>query len=107
MSTHHAEAGVDMTQPTSSILNTGTRKIHDEVVNSKGASHLTKGELDREEYTRYLMMLWHIYTYVFSSTLTMLRQPISGFMRPPLVRSRRVWLQMPTTASSPRRTILL
>ena len=51
-----------MAKPTSSISMTGTRKIHDEITNGKGASHLTKGELDRDEYTRYLMMLWHIYT---------------------------------------------
>lgn len=55
-----------MTQPAGSILKTGTAKLHDEIGKSKGASHLTKGELDREEYVRYLMMFWHIYTYVFS-----------------------------------------
>lgn len=70
MSTYHVERDVDMTQPTSSIMKTGTRKLHDEIGKSKGASTLTKGELDREEYTRYLMMLWHIYKYVFSSTLS-------------------------------------
>ena len=69
MSTHHIEAEVDMTQPAGSILKTGTAKLHDEIGKSEGARHLTKGELDREEYVRYLMMFWHVYTYVFSSTL--------------------------------------
>lgn len=70
MSIHHAEAEVDMTQPASSILKTGTLRIHEEVERSKGASYLAKGELDREEYIRFLMMFWHIYKYVFSSILS-------------------------------------
>ena len=69
MSTRHAEAEVDMTQPASSILKTGTTKIHEEVEKSKGASYLARGELDREEYIRCLMMFWHIYEYVFPSIL--------------------------------------
>lgn len=64
MSTHHVEAELDMTQPAGSILKTGTRELHDEIGKSNGASHLTKGELDIEEYIRYLMMFWHVYTYV-------------------------------------------
>ncbi|KAF9643277.1 heme oxygenase [Thelephora ganbajun] len=61
MSTSHAEAEVDMTQPASLILKAGTMKIHEEVEKSKGATHLARGELDREEYIRCLMMFWHIY----------------------------------------------
>ena len=61
MSIHHIEAKIDMTQPASSILKTGTVKIHEEIRMSKGASYLTDGELEREEYVRYLMMIWHIY----------------------------------------------
>lgn len=58
-----------MTQPISSILKAGTAKIHREVEKSKGANYLAKGELDREEYIRYLMIFWHIYKYVFSLTI--------------------------------------
>ena len=68
MSTHHAEEKVDMTQPAGTILKTGTAKIHDEIQKNRGGSWLAKAELDREEYIRYLMMFWHVYTYVFSST---------------------------------------
>ena len=67
MSTYHTEAKVDMTQPASSVLKTGTTKIHEEVEKSRGASYLARGELDRDEYIRCLMMFWHIYKYVFSS----------------------------------------
>lgn len=61
MSTSRSELKVDMTQSASSILRAGTLKIHDEISKSETATHLTKGELSREEYIRYLMMLWHIY----------------------------------------------
>lgn len=67
MSISHAEPAVDLTQPASLILRAGTIKIHDEISKSKTATYLTKGELDREEYIRYLMMLWHIYQYAFFS----------------------------------------
>ncbi|KAF9783502.1 hypothetical protein BJ322DRAFT_1157114 [Thelephora terrestris] len=57
----HTEPKVDMTQPASSILRAGTIKMHDEISKSETATYLTKGELDREDYIWYLMMLWHIY----------------------------------------------
>jgi heme oxygenase len=62
----HSEPKVDLSQPTSLILRAGTTRLHDEISKSKNATRLTKGELDREEYVRYLMMLWHIYEYVRS-----------------------------------------
>jgi len=43
-------------------LKTGTAKIHEEVEKSRGAGCLSNGELDREEYIRYLMVFWHIYS---------------------------------------------
>ena len=67
MSAYPVEIEVDMTKPISSILKTGTARIHEEVEKSKGASYLAKGELDREEYIRCLMIFWHIYKCVFLS----------------------------------------
>lgn len=101
MSTPYAAEEVDMTQPAGTILKTGTAKIHDEIQKNRGGSYLAKGELDREEYVRYLMMLWHIYTYAFFAT------PVHQSLSPLLVSSRRVWLQTPTTASSPQHTTLI
>ena len=66
MSGYSPETEVDMTQPASSILKAGTAEIHEEIGNSEGVSYLAKGELDREEYIRCLMMFWHIYECVFS-----------------------------------------
>jgi heme oxygenase (biliverdin-producing, ferredoxin) len=65
MSTSRSEPTVDLNQPASSVLRAGTVKIHDEINKSKAATYLTNGELDREDYVRYLMMLWRTYKYSF------------------------------------------
>jgi len=49
----------DFSQPISIILQEGTHEVASE--HSQGAGWLTHGELDLEEYVRFLMMLWHIY----------------------------------------------
>lgn len=66
MSASRVKPEVDLSQPASLVLRAGTIGIHDEISNSKTATYLTKGELDREEYVRYLMMLWHVYKCVCS-----------------------------------------
>lgn len=55
------EIHVDLTQPVSSVLKQGTSKAHEDAQHSEGASWLTKGQLDRDEYIRFLMMLFHVY----------------------------------------------
>jgi heme oxygenase (biliverdin-producing, ferredoxin) len=50
---------VDFTLAAGTLLRVGTKTVHD--VLSEGAGPLTRGELDKDEYIRYLMMLWHIY----------------------------------------------
>ncbi|KAF4577031.1 hypothetical protein EYR36_005018 [Pleurotus pulmonarius] len=54
-------AAVDFNLPISEILHKGTVKSHDEVAKSPGAAALVNAALPREEYVRFLMMLWHIY----------------------------------------------
>lgn len=56
-------AAVDFNLPISEILHKGTVKSHDEVAKSPGAAALVNAALPREEYVRFLMMLWHIYGY--------------------------------------------
>lgn len=51
----------DFSLPIASLLRIETAKIHDNAQNSEGGVRLVKGELDKEEYVYYLMMLWHIY----------------------------------------------
>ena len=105
MSTSRSELKVDMTQPASSILRAGTLKIHNEISKSKTAIHLTKGELSREEYVRYLMILWHIYKYArFLHLFLTARALTSCDDRSGC--SKRVWPPMPTTASCHQHTIL-
>ncbi|TDL22124.1 heme oxygenase [Rickenella mellea] len=52
---------MDLSQPIATLLRTGTADIHKETENSKGAGWLARCELDREEYVRFIMMLWHVY----------------------------------------------
>ncbi|KAG5337977.1 hypothetical protein C0989_008499 [Termitomyces sp. Mn162] len=47
--------------PLATLLREGTRKAHETVENSPGAVALLSGRLPKEEYIRYLMMLWHVY----------------------------------------------
>ncbi|KAJ6530379.1 hypothetical protein DFH09DRAFT_994523 [Mycena vulgaris] len=52
---------IDLSQPLSDLVREGTKKAHEEVEVSPAASAMLRGELDKEEYVRFLMMLWHIY----------------------------------------------
>ncbi|KAJ6549498.1 hypothetical protein B0H10DRAFT_2128413 [Mycena sp. CBHHK59/15] len=52
---------IDLSQPLSDIVREGTKKAHEEVEVSPAASVMLRGELPKEEYVRFLMMLWHIY----------------------------------------------
>jgi heme oxygenase (biliverdin-producing, ferredoxin) len=51
----------DFSKPISIVLREGTSDAHAATQYSQGAGWLSRGELDLEEYIRFLMMLWHIY----------------------------------------------
>lgn len=51
----------DYSQSLAILLRESTIRAHDEVALSDGAKRLTSGQLSRETYIQYLMMLWHIY----------------------------------------------
>ena len=51
----------DVSQPITTLLRNGTAEAHERAEHSEGAGWLTRGELDREEYIRFLMMLFHVY----------------------------------------------
>jgi heme oxygenase len=57
-----AEADIDYTQPIAVLLRQGTAKAHEDAENSAGAIALTRGELDKEEYVRFLIMLYYVYS---------------------------------------------
>ena len=59
---------VDFSLPLAELLRKGTAIAHEEAEKSQGAAWMVRGELDREEYVRFLMMLYHVYEYV--STLS-------------------------------------
>lgn len=56
-----ASDSIDWSQPIATLLRTGTSEAHEKAEHSEGAGWLTRGELDREEYVRFLMMLYHVY----------------------------------------------
>ena len=52
---------IDYAQPLAALLKTATSAAHESAEHSQGAGWLTRGELDKEEYVRVLMMLFHVY----------------------------------------------
>ncbi|KAJ3839396.1 hypothetical protein EV361DRAFT_885779 [Lentinula raphanica] len=52
---------LDMNQPLSELVRQSTKEAHDSIAFSPAAAKLANGELMKEEYVRFLMMLWHIY----------------------------------------------
>ena len=52
---------MDYSQPIAVVLREGTREAHERAEHSKGAQYLTCGGLEKTEYVRFLMMLWHVY----------------------------------------------
>lgn len=54
-------ADTDWTQPASTLLRDGTARAHVNAENSAGAVALTQGQLDLQEYVRWLAILWRVY----------------------------------------------
>jgi heme oxygenase len=52
---------VNLSIPLSTLLKAYTQDAHKHVKNLPAASLLIKGELSRDDYVRYLMVLWHVY----------------------------------------------
>jgi heme oxygenase (biliverdin-producing, ferredoxin) len=52
---------LDYSQPIADLLRKETAAAHETAEHSEGAGYLTRGELDKEEYARFLMMLYHVY----------------------------------------------
>jgi heme oxygenase len=63
-STPGLQNNLDLTLDVATLLRQGTAVAHEAAEHSEGAAWLTRGELDREEYVRFLIILWHVYTYV-------------------------------------------
>ncbi|KAI0044609.1 hypothetical protein FA95DRAFT_1562063 [Auriscalpium vulgare] len=52
---------LDLTLPIATLLRDGTAQAHESAETSQGAGWLTRGELDKAEYARFLIMLWNVY----------------------------------------------
>ncbi|KAJ7860997.1 hypothetical protein B0H14DRAFT_554548 [Mycena olivaceomarginata] len=52
---------IDLSMPLSDVLRESIRMAYEDAEVSPAATTMLRGELDKEEYIRFLMMLWHIY----------------------------------------------
>ncbi|KAI0030439.1 heme oxygenase [Vararia minispora EC-137] len=57
-----SDPSLDLSQPIADLLRSGTAAAHETAEHSKGAGYLARGELTREEYARFLIMLYHVYS---------------------------------------------
>ena len=56
-----SQAADDLALPLSKVLRLATKEAHTEIESSDAASLLAHGKLSKEEYVRYLMMLYYVY----------------------------------------------
>lgn len=61
MASTTAVTSLDFSLPISTLLASGTAVAHEKAEKSEGAGYLIRGELSKEEYVRFLMMLWQVY----------------------------------------------
>lgn len=54
-------SSTDYSKPLAALLRESTHEAHELVARSPGAQLLLSGGLSKDEYTKYLMNLWHIY----------------------------------------------
>lgn len=52
---------LDYTSATADLLREGTKRAHTKAENSDGAVALTQGQLELQEYVRWLAILWRVY----------------------------------------------
>ncbi|KAF8630923.1 hypothetical protein AX17_005280 [Amanita inopinata Kibby_2008] len=82
---------IDYTQPLAALLRNSTLEVHDEVANMPGVKMLTRGELPKDAYVQYLMMLWHIYRSVTSPSTPWNSQ--KSYLRFPTPRNKKSTLE--------------
>lgn len=55
---------LDLSQPLATLLREATKEAHDRANSSFGAKGLLSGQLPKDQYIQFLMMLWHVYESV-------------------------------------------
>jgi len=70
------------------LLRDGTAIAHENTANSKEAGWLTRGELDKDEYVRFLIILWHIYSNLEESLDRHASHPVLASTYNPTLLSR-------------------
>lgn len=56
---------LDLSQPLATLLREATKPSHDRANSSVGANRLLSGQLPKDQYIQFLMMLWHVYESVY------------------------------------------
>ncbi|KZT12210.1 heme oxygenase [Laetiporus sulphureus 93-53] len=79
---------IDFSLPISTLLRISTAAAHDAVEKSRGASWLARGELDREEYVRFMMMLWHVYDALEQGLEQHATHPVLSIVHNPVLLAR-------------------
>ncbi|KAK7028849.1 hypothetical protein VNI00_014862 [Paramarasmius palmivorus] len=54
-------SSIDFSRPLSDVLRECTKEAHQHIETSAAATALLSGQVTKEEYVRFLMMLWHVY----------------------------------------------
>ncbi|KIJ54980.1 hypothetical protein M422DRAFT_128859, partial [Sphaerobolus stellatus SS14] len=53
---------LDLSKDVATLLREGTISAHTETESTRAAVWLTRGQLDKQEYIRFQIILWHVYT---------------------------------------------
>lgn len=61
---NEAPDAIDYTQNISTLLRTSTTRAHDSVHHSELAGKLLRGELPKDEYVYFMMLLWRVYNAI-------------------------------------------
>ncbi|KAG8989454.1 hypothetical protein FRB90_002237, partial [Tulasnella sp. 427] len=101
------EASLDLSLPISALLRAATAAAHQSAETSAGAKGLLAGRLPREEYTKFLFILWHLYDTLETALDTHSSHPaISPIYNPTILRrtdalSADIAFFLGTTSSDP------
>ncbi|KAG8733253.1 hypothetical protein FRC11_007593 [Ceratobasidium sp. 423] len=79
---------IDYTQNISTLLRTSTKRAHDNVHHSELAGKLIRGELPKDEYIYFMMILWRVYNAIEEGLETHSTNPVLAPTYRPALLSR-------------------
>ncbi|EIW74695.1 heme oxygenase-like protein [Coniophora puteana RWD-64-598 SS2] len=79
---------IEASQPASVYVREATRASHERVGSAQGARWLAGGQLAKEEYAHYLVLLWHVYDELERSLAAHANDPVIRPVYVPAIFSR-------------------